>query len=84
MTIGIVFIVIALIIGIVAFVLVARSNIDQRREAIGARLRALTAATGAKAIAPDIEICRRTPGFVTCRKNSGRGSTRCSAPPAIP
>jgi tight adherence protein B len=61
MTIGIVLVVLALAAGIAALVLVARSNIDKRRETIGARLRGLTAPTQSKVVVPEIETLSPDP-----------------------
>jgi tight adherence protein B len=61
MAIGIVMVVLALGAAIAAVVLVARSNIDKRRSAIGSRLKALTAPTRSKVIAPDIDILSPDP-----------------------
>ncbi len=49
------------ICGIAALVLIARSNIDKRREMIGARLQRLTAPTQSKALVPEIEVLSPDP-----------------------
>ncbi|HEY5210807.1 MAG TPA: type II secretion system F family protein [Stellaceae bacterium] len=61
MTLGIIFVVLALAAAIASLVLIARSNIDKRRAAIGTRLRTLTAPTRSKVIAPEIEILSPDP-----------------------
>jgi tight adherence protein B len=60
-TIGLLFIGFAAILGLVAVVLVARSNIDQRRETVGARLKALAAAARSRIVRLDIEVLSPDP-----------------------
>ncbi len=61
MWIGIAIVVIVAICVIAGLVLIARSNIDKRRAAIGARLRGLTAPTQSKAVVPEIELLSPDP-----------------------
>ncbi len=61
MILGIAILAIVAICGIAALVLIARSNIDKRRESIGARLRSLTAPTQSKAVMPGIEVLSPDP-----------------------
>jgi tight adherence protein B len=61
MTIGIVLIALLVFCGAIALFLIARSNIDKRRETIGARLRGLTAPTQSKAVVPEIELLSPDP-----------------------
>jgi tight adherence protein B len=61
MAIGIALVVLALIAGIAALVLVARANIDKRRETISGRLRSLTAPTQSKVVMPEIELLSPDP-----------------------
>jgi tight adherence protein B len=65
MAFGIFLLVLAIGTGIAALVLVARANIDQRRESIGKRLKELTAPTRAKAITPEIEILSPDPWLLS-------------------
>lgn len=64
MYLGIALIVILAICGVAALVLIARSNIDKRRDQIGTRLRGLTAPTQSKAVVPEIEILSPDPWIV--------------------
>jgi len=64
MYLGIALIVILAICGAAALVLIARSNIDKRRERIGSRLKGLTAPTQSKAVVPEIEILSPDPWMV--------------------
>jgi tight adherence protein B len=61
MLIGIGLIALLAICGIAALVLIARSNIDKRRETIGARLKGLTAPTQSKAVVPEIDVLSPDP-----------------------
>jgi tight adherence protein B len=61
MIFGIILVIVAAAAGIAALVLVGRANIDQRRDAITARLKGLTAATRSRVIAPDIETLSPDP-----------------------
>jgi tight adherence protein B len=61
MVFGIALVIIAAAAGIAALVLVARASIDERRQAISRRLKALTATTRERAVMPDIEILSPDP-----------------------
>jgi tight adherence protein B len=64
MTFGIALVALALIACIAALVLVARSNVDRRREAIGGRLRGLTAPIQSKVVMPEIDLLSPDPWMV--------------------
>lgn len=61
MILGIALIAVLAICAMTALVLIARSNIDKRREMIGARLKGLTAPTQSKVIVPEIELLSPDP-----------------------